>query len=465
MMTMKPRTTFASGAVVALLLALAIPASANHLLPGPATTTLGVPPQQVDGNPTCSDLVADGAFLFEFKLEPVQDSDNVALSFDGLTGQLDVDVYNTPVGQLFDFDVSGDFLAAAVFAKAGPGGNLYDYTPGGADAQLNVFGDPGRGDTGLHGPVNPSNGKFYGLSHLSFCFIEAPNPDVMLSKAGNGPINEGEDAEFTITVTNNGPGTAEDVEVTDDLPAGFAWTVDSVSQGSCSINAAGDLECDLGDLAEGTVVTIVVSAPTNSQDCGMITNAASVSASNEDAGSLGNNTDSDSITILCGALQISKTAKHADASGATGPDLVATFEVVDNEGTTHTLTTNAAGFACADGLALGQTQSITETAVPAGYAAPSIANVAVAVGVCDNGTLHSGGTVVPVENTPLTDVTITVDSQVQGATVTVVNCWEGTDTSGPPDHTVTVSDGSLPMPNLLPTDPAVTLTCQITVDP
>lgn len=262
------------------------------------------------------------------------------------------------------------------------------------------------------------------------------------------------------------------MEVTDDLPdGGLNWSLDSVSAGTCEdpivdLDADGDqdLRCDLGDLAEGETVTIVVSSPTDSQDCGEITNAASASASNEDPNSLGNNSDSDTITILCGALQISKDAKHADDSGDTSPNLTATFEVVDNEGVTHQLATDADGFACADGLALGMTQSITETDVPDGYQAPSIDNVVVEAGECANGTLDSGGVVVDVENTPLTGISWSVDSHHDGATETVVDCKDskGNSLSGYPK---TVSDGDDTLTGLLPTDPDVTVTCDFTVDP
>ena len=125
-------------------------------VPGPPTTTLGVQPTEVAGNPTCASLIDAEDFLFEFRQEPVQDA-TVPLSFDGLTGTLVIDVQP---GQLFDFSFTGDFAAAAVFVKGGPRGNLYVYSP------------PATADTGLHAPVNPQNGQFFGLSHISFCIAE-----------------------------------------------------------------------------------------------------------------------------------------------------------------------------------------------------------------------------------------------------------------------------------------------------
>ena len=78
--------------------------------------------------------------------------------------------------------------------------------------------------------------------------------------------------------------------------------------------------------------------------------------------------------------------------------------------------------------------------------------------------LDTGGTDVPVENTPLTDITWSVDSLVDGATTTIVTCYD--DTGALIDgYPVTVSDGTGTLPNLLPTDPNVTITCEFIVDP
>ncbi|HXF61439.1 MAG TPA: hypothetical protein VNK95_07470 [Caldilineaceae bacterium] len=100
------------------------------------------------GNPTCSMLVPDTT---EFKVEPVQDG---AYSDGALT--VTIDVQDTPTGPVFDF--TANLGVTAVVAKGGPAGNFYSYDPAAAAG------------TGLHAPVNPHNNKYYGLSHLSFCY-------------------------------------------------------------------------------------------------------------------------------------------------------------------------------------------------------------------------------------------------------------------------------------------------------
>lgn len=429
-----------ASAVVLLAGMVTALAYASHLSAGAPTRLLGVQAAQVDGNATCGQLMA-GAFLVEHKFEPVASVTGRPLSYGGLSGALTIKVNKSA----FDFTMSGDFVAAGVFVKAGDNGNLYDYRPrGGASA-----------DTYLHGPVNPNNGQFYGLSHVSFCLAEGrANLEIEKDPDAGEPgyaITAGDDAVFTIKVTNKGPATATAVSIVDTLPAGLVWTTTTAG---CAVTGGNNLGCSAGDLAPAASFTVTVKASTTRADCRNLVNPGAVGdASNADPVS-----DEGVISVRCGAIRITKTAKHADTSGATSADLVATFSISGN-GVTESLTTGAAGQACTDRLPLG-TYSITETSVPAGYAAPAIADVTVDnVASCSDAVF--AGESAGVENVPLTDVTVTVDSQRDGATRTVISC---TDASGNTNST-TVSDGSLSVEDLQPTDPTVTLTCRITIDP
>jgi uncharacterized repeat protein (TIGR01451 family) len=279
-----------------------------------------------------------------------------------------------------------------------------------------------------------------------------------------GPVSAGTTIGFDITVSNTGAASATTVTISDPLPAGGVWTLDPAFTGCSITGAAGTqvLNCSFSSLAAGgTIGPIHVSSPTTADDCGVVSNLATVAV-----GGTAVDDDDASVTIQCGALKVTKTAKHFDSSGDTTANLVATFTIVDAAGNTHTVSTNAAGVGCVGGLTVGETQSITETSVPLGYGAPTIANVTVASGSC-SGTTLTGGTSVSVENTPLTDVEISIDSQHDGATSTVIECWgpDSDPATDPADWSSTVSDGSLSIDDLYPTDPAVTLNCQITIDP
>jgi uncharacterized repeat protein (TIGR01451 family) len=141
-------------------------------------------------------------------------------------------------------------------------------------------------------------------------------PDVTVLKSAKvGVLHVGDTAEWDIVVTNIGKGTARNVTLTDPLPGNISW---QVSHAGCSI-ASSTLTCSLGDLAPNASVTIVVTGNTDTEgseteDCIVLDNTATVTSSNEPAAAQGNNESSASITVTCSsALLIDKTV-----SGNTG---------------------------------------------------------------------------------------------------------------------------------------------------
>jgi uncharacterized repeat protein (TIGR01451 family) len=141
-------------------------------------------------------------------------------------------------------------------------------------------------------------------------------PDVTVVKSARAAVlHVGDPAEWDIVVSNIGTGTARSVTLTDPLPGNISW---QVSHAGCSI-ASSTLTCSLGDLAPNASVTIVVTGNTDTagsetQDCVVLDNTATVASSNEPAAATGNNTDDATITVTCtSALVIDK-----DVSGNTG---------------------------------------------------------------------------------------------------------------------------------------------------
>lgn len=165
--------------------------------------------------------------------------------------------------------------------------------------------------------------------------VECPGLNILKS-ADADPILVGDEASFTITVWNAGPGDALDVTLHDTLPAGLAWDLE-VLQGdpdcaiASSLSSSGveqrSIDCDLGDLAPSSMedgVIIRVFADTDQDDCGLMENTAFADASNDDEVS-----STDEITVRCPQLVIDKVA-DAELITITGPDsaLVATPSVV-----------------------------------------------------------------------------------------------------------------------------------------
>ena len=152
-----------------------------------------------------------------------------------------------------------------------------------------------------------------------------------------------------------------------------------------------------------------------------------------------------------GAIRVTKTRKHAAAGPGDHPHSGVSFTV---NGVTKATDTN--GVACFDGLTFGP-YDVTES-LPAGYVADGPLTKSVTV---DNHATCAGdpygGESVAFSNTPLTNLTVTVDSQVDGGTASTINCGD----PGDPVSTDPNGDGSKSKPNL----PPGTYTCVVVIDP
>ena len=150
-----------------------------------------------------------------------------------------------------------------------------------------------------------------------------------------------------------------------------------------------------------------------------------------------------------GAILVTKTRKHAADGAGDHPHAGVDFTV---NGVTKT--TDANGHACFDGLLFGN-YTVHET-LPSGYHGEADKTVAVnnKAGCTDNPYV---GETVTFHNTPLTDVSITINSQINGGTATQVDCnnnaLDGT--------TGANGDGTFSTTNQ---EPQV-IQCTITIDP
>lgn len=99
---------------------------------------------KVDGNPRCADVQGSQS-LRSLKIDPVNQG---TTSFNG--GSISVN------GSYFSFTFPAG--VDIVVVKGGPNASIYRYSP------------EATGGTGLRAPINPDNGKPYGLSHIDFCF-------------------------------------------------------------------------------------------------------------------------------------------------------------------------------------------------------------------------------------------------------------------------------------------------------
>jgi uncharacterized surface anchored protein len=172
-------------------------------------------------------------------------------------------------------------------------------------------------------------------------------------------------------------------------------------------------------------------------------------------------------TQQLGAIQVTKTRKHAADGPGDHPHQGVTFTV--NQGATEIAsgTTDANGKVCFDNLAFGA-YTVHEN-VPTGYSLDSPGNDR-SVTVDNNAKCsddpYVGESVPEFHNTPLTDITASVNSQVDGGTSSTITCKDagnttvasGTALPGPPPAN---GDGSVTATNLQPG----TYTCTVVIDP
>jgi len=124
--------------------------------------------------------------------------------------------------------------------------------------------------------------------------------DLSITKSGApNPVVSGNRLTYTLTITNNGPGDATGVTVSDPLPNKTHFNSVTSSQGSCSRSTKapkdGTVTCSLGNLANGASASITIVVTTSTP--GTLTNTATVSGKEPDPNP-GNNSASATTSVI-----------------------------------------------------------------------------------------------------------------------------------------------------------------------
>ena len=227
--------------------------------------------------------------------------------------------------------------------------------------------------------------------------------DVQVEKTVNDatPVL-GQTVNFNITATNNGPGTATGVVVTDLVPAGMTLTGNTPSQGTYDTVSG---QWSIGTLANGASVTLQLSATVDT--VGTKTNTATVTGINENDTNPSNNTASAALTPETVDLQVTKTVSNS--TPLVGDQVTFTIAVTNN------------GPSVATGVVFSDVLPTGTTFVSSSATVGSYSN---ATGLWTIGTLANGGTAT-------LSLVASVDTEGTKTNTVTLNAVNETDTVAP----------------------------------
>jgi uncharacterized repeat protein (TIGR01451 family) len=112
--------------------------------------------------------------------------------------------------------------------------------------------------------------------------IALTQADLAVTNSAPTTILTGTHLTYTITVTNNGPNTADEVTVTDSVPRGTTFVSAAISSGSCKTPAvgatSGRVTCTAASLANAAVLTVSMVVDVTYGSGRTVTDTASVSS-------------------------------------------------------------------------------------------------------------------------------------------------------------------------------------------
>lgn len=222
----------------------------------PASTT---PDFALSVTPASQTVVPTGSAAYNVTITPLA----------GFTGQVNLSTSGLPTG------ASGGFNPTSV--------SITDANSKTTTLTVTTSANTPIGNQSFN--VNAQSGTTSHSFSANLNVVNASSADLSLTNtASPNPGQAGLPLSYRLVASNNGPGTATNVQLADTLPAGVTFGSASTTQGSCSGN--GPVNCSLGSLAAGNsaIVTITVT-PSSS---GQIVNSASVSATETDPDSTNN---------------------------------------------------------------------------------------------------------------------------------------------------------------------------------
>jgi hypothetical protein len=300
-------------------------------------------------------------------------------------------------------------------------------------------------------------GKAYAVSRSSGSSATAQMKDLV----GPGNFNLNNCGTVTIIKHTNPGGIDQDFDFTSNLAGSQMVCSTDTTPASFTLNDAGTDTETCTNVPIGSYIATEGADPTgfdfNDVTCTSTgSGTGAQDATIEKQVNIGINAGGDTVTCTyvndqqLGAIQVTKTRKHAADGAGDHPHAGVSFTV---NGVTKQ--TDANGIACFDGLTFGD-YTVHET-VPAGYHVDANDK---SVTVDNNASCSDAtyvGETVSFHNTPLTDLRVAVNSQVDGGTASTVTCTP----AGPSGSTNANGDFDSTTTDLEPG----TYTCVVVIDP
>jgi len=196
---------------------------------------------------------------------------NLTLTFDDAATQ------SLPVGQL----VSGTYLPTD-YAPV----DLFPGLPPASSADVlalfNGMNPNGYWSLYVYDDTEGNSGMITGGWDLGLTAVSTVNPAALLAVGmvhAPNPVFGGNYLTYQISVTNEGPNTAESVMITDTLPPSVAFSSASASQGSAA-DSGSTVIFNLGSISNGATATATIRVITGA--AGTIVNTATVSTASAD---------------------------------------------------------------------------------------------------------------------------------------------------------------------------------------
>ena len=261
-----------------------------------------------------------------------------------------VTLNNTGPGNATGVTVTDQLPAGTTFISANPSQGSYDNTTGlwtvgtvvnGSLATLEITAlvttpDPVTNTAQVSGSdqpdpdSDPNNGDPDEDDQASVT-TPAPSADLALVKQllTPAPINLNDTVTFRLTLNNNGPNQASNVDVTDQLPPGLTFVSATPSQGSYVSNTG---LWSVGNLANGGSATLDIEAMVTTT--GGINNIAIISDLDEVDPNPSNDQDDDNVPAQQADLSLIKTASSNTPN--LGDDVTFTLTLANNGPNTAT---------------------------------------------------------------------------------------------------------------------------------